>query len=390
MKRLSTFLAVSALLAGPAMAQTVGVGGDAGQSSNSIRQSSESQQRTLQNDRSAGTRISVNAATIILPALAKMGDTKVIGGDETALRTACAVATGNQALVQQIHDNLEEARNVSNAVLKVANPGDANSYEIGWTLTWKVDRATEAAGSYVVSKVVDPGSLDVLKDGKHYTLVLAQHAPPDEVIGRGRTAEQDAKVDAFEAAMTPEQGMQECMGALTRMFVTGSQVGWPAADEKAEFAVARMMTVANLAVMTMARDVAARIQTGLYRDEEEAQAAALAAVTPAVLEHGFKLYSTRVVHLDDIPVALDLTGNCGMGWTATVDGQAYDFCGERHGFKIEVAGGQWAGDGWLAGAKVDVSFGEAATASMAQSAGTTTHQNDTWQQSVKSFLGFGQ
>lgn len=421
-------IVAAAMVAMPlaAQAQTAGAGVENNRShgTEAGRSSTTGMDKTLEHQRQTGQDTTVNASTIVLPALAQIGlNMPQAPGDDTGLILGlCRYAAGDnpEGARAKAAEVLDAAREVPEA-RTVNNPAAASEYRPGWFLQFKPkdlwresDEAAEdfqreffrplgskpaaapkrkewvPAGIYQVKAVQGDTVTLEGEDGKAKAWKPADTHPPAGAYELVKPKELGERIDAAKAAwatLTPKAAAEGCVGGLTRAYVAGNQLAWPVArNEMADYA--RVATAANVTVLEMAGKVAQRVEAGLYRDT----AAAMERARWHAADHldaTAKQFWQRFKTAQQTRVSLDMTGSCGMGWAAVMDGVNYDFCGTRHGFDVALAGGPWAGQGWLAGAQYQVRFGETWTASIAKRLGWDTTVSGSFAEKVSSFFSFG-
>ena len=426
--KMAVLLMALALAASPALAQTPGVGQDTSRdtSNGATRQDDNTQTKTLETKRGAGIGTTVNAANIVLPGMAQLpvGDPLLGAEDMQIGLTVCKIAEGYKAdVIPQINKELDGARTFQKEK-PVSNWNAVGEYAVGDTMTFsdprtsfdkqreefdrnfnsfggKTPPATKGwlDGDFKVAEIhLKEGWLGLTGPGIAQGKVLQwfpgrYHDPVSRSVTVTNDPERNAvleKAKAAWAALTPETAAPICVGAVTRTFLASNQLGWPV-PHNAMGVWARAATMENLTYLEMARDIATRIQAIKYKDNAVAiQHATLIATQLApvyVQKHKDLIAATH--EGKDIAITTDGTGKCGQGWSATVQGQNYDFCGSQHGFDISAAGGKWAGEGWLAGAKTEISFSQSGSATVTEADSVLHSKTAAFLQSIKAMLGIG-
>jgi hypothetical protein len=431
MKTFQTLTALSLILATvPALAQTPGLGQDAtrDQSTGATKQEDLSKTRTLEQKRGAGIATTINASTIVLAGMAALPDDGFDTDNFAVVSGVCNVAGGyRDDQIASVNKELDAIKSFD-MDMSLAHWDDLTGYQAGDTISFRDSRdemqkrddefnkqwnagGGGALGKRPVGKPQLDGNFQVaelhVKDGwigltgpgiEKGKVLMWRPAGYVAPVGHSRAMPLDdehranvAKYKAQWRALTPEQAAPICAGARVRQFVVSDQIGWPVPQDQAG-TWARAATMHNLVWLSMAKDIAQRIEAVKYKDADVAiQHATLIATQVAPIY--MQKFADLVKSTDSgnkIKISLNYTGKCGEGWSAIVGtGAAYEFCGNQHGYNIEYAGGPWAGEGWLAGAMTQINFSQSGSATVTEADAVTHSKVAAFMQSVKVFFNIG-
>lgn len=409
--------------------------------------------RSIELRRGAGVDMTLNAAGIILPAMASLrGDPAWQVGDvlnSDALGPfICEAAEGNQAWIAA---KLNDARS---AVTEVGSTGPiflqendivtADALHNPWSdhreyqfqlKDWEdsAQRARARGEEYTIPRpeprthlprgVYKVRAINIGQElGERTTMLLTAVAnlppapgsdgAPAVEIGRTYTwdarinqhmvsahrmasesPEQMAVIDAQAAAWTrisSKQAMPACLGYVARQFVVGSFVAWPTGLSRPDMAAhAKQVTAANLALHELAKEVATRIGAAAYRDPAVAQTHAVALIRQGA-PLWFARYRALRQQIKQAQITLNMTGGCGYCWQAALpNGSTYAFEGSGPEWRITLAGGAWGGGGWLAGVLPTIRFTEGGATTIHQAEESGRWTALTWEEQLSSALGFG-
>jgi hypothetical protein len=193
-----------------------------------------------------------------------------------------------------------------------------------------------------------------------------------DLLGVGGERCRAAERDQRERGAVTEEDAALCLSAMLPAMVSGFVPGWPSnadpfADPGAAARYAVRVTAVNLAMHEWARDAAEGLRTAALSDQvaaESAVASDFRKAAPAI----FARYAGLRAQLRPEAVQIIGDGSCGFGWKLA----AHKVCGDHGAMEITRAGTQWAGGDLLAGARIELTFADAATLTRDRGGTTTT------------------
>lgn len=177
-----------------------------------------------------------------------------------------------------------------------------------------------------------------------------------------------------------------CIQALTAQRVTANVHAWPQGRDSKKVAAAD--TTANIVVLELAQRIAQQMQAVSYREPAVARALAqhyARTLAPAAVARWTALHQQQGRYQISVNMI-----DCPRGWTASLpSGESFAFCGSPSGYQISQAASAWGGAGWLAGTLPLIEYAETGAATMQEAVTAATSTELSWGQRIRAMIGVG-
>jgi len=389
MIRLAVLMLAAALTAAPAAAQqgSFGLDSSSDRGTSGARSREQERGRSMEQERSGGQALGVSAAAIILPSFASL---RGRGLSEPWI-DVCRLANKSvdkQAILSEIE--LEQRNYFTQLAEWASRKANEKKEEIQLRESYRRSPLEDLIESTRAPKPVTQNENKKAEFDRLYASEVAKiNAEVAAAQQRSDRAKEENK--QYVASVTPSEAELDCLGSAAS-YVTRNAAYWPQDSMFNVIAMrnhARNVTVSNIALHRLGAKIATRMKLIDYKDHDVAFAASAEMARKLATETVAEIAALKR-DFDKIDIFISMDGKCGSCFTATMpNGQTYAFEGTNAGWNIAVAGGPWGGNGWLAGARVDIAFSERGVATVTQVEQAIQRSEMTWTQRLGTGLGFG-